>query len=146
MEKIIKGMANASEAIDNNFEELSQAKTSHDTRLTTVEGDVDLLKVSNIYDQITWSETGSFSRRVVYIYPLLRLVYIHAWVDVTDPQTQKWICQIPAPYRPLQTRSFPWASKSAHGVVEISTLGEIVAHAISGTTSSHFRVNGVIGY
>ena len=37
MEKIIKGMANASEAIDNNFEELSQAKTSHDTRLTTVE-------------------------------------------------------------------------------------------------------------
>ena len=37
MNEIIKGMANASEAIQENFEELSQAKTSHDTRLTTVE-------------------------------------------------------------------------------------------------------------
>ncbi len=132
LNKIEKGMSNAAEAIDQNFNQ--------------VKGDVDLLKASNVYDQITWSETGSFSRRVIYIYPLLRLVYIHAWVDVEDPQTHKWICQIPEPYRPKQTRSFPWASKSAHGVVEISTLGEIVAHAISGTTSSHFRVNGVIGY
>ena len=48
MEKIIKGMANASEAIDNNFEELSQAKTSHDTRLTTVEQNVDLLQLDAV--------------------------------------------------------------------------------------------------
>ena len=53
MEKIIKGMANASEAIDNNFEELNQSKTSHDTRLTTVEQNIELLDFSDSLNTIT---------------------------------------------------------------------------------------------
>ena len=47
MNEIIKGMANASEAIQENFEELNQSKTSHDTRLTTVEQNIDFVDITS---------------------------------------------------------------------------------------------------
>ena len=40
-------MANASEAIQENFEELNQAKTDHDERLTTVEANTSLIDFSS---------------------------------------------------------------------------------------------------
>ena len=94
MEKIIKGMANASEAIDNNFEELNQSKTSHDTRLTTVEQNIELLNFSDSLSTITG----------VANLTALKMGRLHMITFTYKPEktgfTTSVISEIPAEYRP----------------------------------------------
>ena len=104
MNEIIKGMANASEAIQENFEELSQAKTSHDTRLTTVEQNISLLESPSYLIPCTlqnnWTQVSY--NRLAYnrIAPGIPLVVLAGTVQDGISTKGTVITTLPIGYRP----------------------------------------------
>lgn len=71
MEKIIKGMANASEAIQGNFEELSQGRQNSDTKLSELEAAVQNLNSAYEIKTVTQKVNGNGSNDYIFMQVLI---------------------------------------------------------------------------
>ena len=139
MNEIIKGMANASEAIQENFEEQGG-------KITAVEQNIALLQYKNIWEELAWSQNATFSYRVVTPIEPFRLIYVHFSCEVSTATNSQWIFELPVQYRPTLKRTIPWATLKNFGVFEVDTAGQGRAILDAGKTATLFTVNGLIPY
>ena len=127
MNEIIKGMANAAEAIQENFEEQGE-------RLETVEQIVYFTNDVSYGSNITWS-----ARTFQYLSGF-KLVYIAFQAEFSSAQASGVLLfTIPEAYRPNYSRYIPLATIQG-GYISIGANGQ--CYAYSSQTTQTFRASG----